>query len=114
MRKLKVFVAMLAMMLLVASPAMAQQIEFLEGGVLVVTEGEGSLEEPPVTGVAAVPSFGGFGGAVAGGDTLSSSSPFGAFTTTANETVNAAGIETDVFVQAGSQCIDTTGFGFCP
>lgn len=102
---------MLAMVLVVASPAAAQQIEFVEGGVLVVVEGTGSLEEAPVTGVFGVPVA---AGAVAGGGALSvADSAFGAFTTVGAST-NAAGIQTDAFVQAGSNCIDTTGFGLCP
>lgn len=106
------FVAMLAMLLMVAAPALAQPIEFIEGGVLVTVQGTGSLEEAPVTGVVGVPSF---GGAVAGEDTLSTGDSLfvGGFAT-ASGTVNAFGGQEGVVVQAGSQCIDTTDFGLCP
>lgn len=113
MRKLQLLVAMLAMVLLAASPAMAQPIEFVEGGVLVVVEGTGSLEEPPITGVFAVPDLG--GGTVAGGGTFATALPeFGAFADVDETTFAAIAPEFGTVVQAGELCIDTTDLGFCP
>ena len=112
MRKLQLLVAMLAMVLVVASPAVAQPIEFVEGGVLIVAEGTGSLEEAPITGLFAVPEFG--AGAIAGGDALLIADPnFGAFTTTGG-TSAAGSTMGDVFLQSGAVCFDTTNMGLCP
>ncbi len=112
MRKLKVFVAMLAIVLMTASPAMAQSVEFIEGGVLIVAEGTGSLEEAPITGLFAVPGLG--AGAIAGGDALVIADPnFGVFTTAGGS--SAAGSTTgEVFLQSGSLCFDTTDMDLCP
>ena len=113
MRKLKVFVAMLAMVLLTASPAMAQQIEFVDGGVLVAVEGTATLEEPPITGAGVIPGL--FAAGVAGGDTfgfvdLQSGGAFAG----AGETTFAGAAPEGIAVQAGDICIDTTDFGLCP
>ena len=112
MRKLQLLVAMLAMVLMAASPTMAQPIEFVEDGVLIIAEGTGSLEEAPITGLFAVPEFG--AGAIAGGDALLIADPnFGAFTTTGG--ASAGGTQTgDVFLQSGSLCFDTTDLDLCP
>ncbi|MDQ4106764.1 MAG: hypothetical protein M3157_06290 [Actinomycetota bacterium] len=111
-RKLKVFMAMLAMVLMAASPVMAQSVEFVEDGVLIIVEGTGSLEEAPITGLFAVPEFG--AGAVAGGDALFIANPdFGAFGTTGGASVGAAQTG-DVFLQSGALCFDTTDMDLCP
>ncbi len=105
MRKLKVFAAMLAIVLMAASPAMAQSVEFVEDGVLIIAEGTGSLEEAPITGLFAVPEFG--AGAIAGGDALLIANPdFGAFGTTGG--ASAAGSTMgEVFLQSGALCFNT-------
>ncbi len=112
MRKLQLLVAVLAMVLLAASPAVAQPIEFVEGGVLIIAEGTGSLEEAPITGLFAVPEFG--AAAIAGGDALVSADPTfggGAFVDGSTAIGGTAG---DVFLQSGSLCFDTTDFDLCP
>lgn len=86
MRRLKLFVAMLAMVLMVASPAAAQTIEFFgEDGVFILTGG--------AAGVVAEPDFGlGFTRAsFAGGDPQLGAAAFG-----------------------GGVCVDTTNLGVCP
>ena len=114
MRKLKVFMAMFAMVLLAASPAVAQQIEFVDGGVLVAVEGTATLEEPPITGAAAIPGL--FAGAIAGGDAFAvADQEFGGAFAGAGETTFAgAAPEFGIVVQAGDICIDTTDEDFCP
>jgi hypothetical protein len=113
LRKLKVLVAVLAMVLLTASPAMAQPIEFVDGGVLVIVEGTGNLQQAPITGVFAVPDLG--AGTVAGGNTFATGFPeFGAFSE-AGQSTFAGGIQgLGPAVQADDLCLDTTGLGVCP
>lgn len=106
------FVATIAMVLMAAGPAVAQPIEFVGDAVFVTVEGVSGVEQIPVTGVYGDPNFG--GGAIAGGSALSLADPvFGAFST-ASFTTNAAFLPEGLFVQAGTQCIDTTDFGLCP
>jgi hypothetical protein len=103
--KLKVFVAMLAIVLMAASPAMAQSVEFVEDGVLIIAEGTGSLEEAPITGLFAVPEFG--AGAVAGGDAGLFADPTfggGAFVGGSAAVGSTMG---EVFLQSGSLCFNT-------
>ena len=96
---------MLAIVLMAASPAMAQSVEFVEDGVLIIVEGTGSLEEAPITGLFAVPEFG--AGAVAGGDAFTIADPaLGVFTTTGGSTA-AGSTEGEVFLQSGSLCFNT-------
>ena len=104
---------MLAIVLMAASPAMAQpSVEFVEDGVLIIAQGTGSLEEAPITGLYAVPEFG--AGAVAGGDAFLEADPsLGTFMTTGGAT--AAGTTMgEVFLQSGSLCFDTTDMDLCP
>ena len=104
MRKLKVFVAMLAIVLMAASPAMAQSVEFVEDGVLIIVEGTGSLEEAPITGLFAVPEFG--AGAVAGGNTFLRAASFGGGAFAGGSTA-VGSTEGEVFLQSGSLCFNT-------
>lgn len=112
MRKLKVVVAMLAIVLMAASPAMAQpSVEFVKGGVLIIGEGTGSLEEQPITGLFAIPEFG--VGAVSRDAGVFANPNFGAGAFVGGSTAigSTAG---DVFLQSGSLCFDTTDMDLCP
>lgn len=104
--------AMLAMVLMAASPAVAQPIEFVEDGVLIIAEGTGSLEEAPITGLFAIPDFG--AAAIAGGDAQVFADPNfggGAFVGGSAAIGSTMG---DVFLESGSLCFDTTDLNLCP
>ena len=106
------FVAMLAIVLMAASPAMAQSVELVEDGVLIITEGTGSLEEAPITGHFAIPEFG--AAAIAGGDTELFADPsFGGGAGVGGSTAIGSTMG-DVFLESGSLCFDTIDLDLCP
>ena len=89
---------MLAIVLMAASPAMAQSVEFVEDGVLI-------LDEASITGLFAVPEFG--AGAIAGGDANLFAEPNfggGAFV---GGSAAAGSTMGEVFLQSGSLCFNT-------
>ena len=103
---------MLAIVLMAASPAMAQSVEFVEDGVFIIAEVTGSLEEAPITGLFAIPELG--AAAIAGGDAEIFADPsFGGGAGVGGSTAIGSTMG-DVFLESGSLCFDTTDLDLCP